>query len=184
MEGRTAARHNARMGFARSTGRIYLVLMTGVNRFGQELARLRREKKISQAAVALGASVSEDYLGKIERGERDLKNVEFGTLWGIVEMVTEDPSERARLMDLAGGYHRRVFNAIGVAQMADRGMMPSPHESIEVYDRLSSERRAAARRVLRALEVEQDEEDRRGAQTSTAEARLLHNEPDAAEEGA
>lgn len=40
--------------------------------FAQNMRKIRRWKEISQEALALGANISRNYVGEIERGERSV----------------------------------------------------------------------------------------------------------------
>lgn len=66
----------------------FIFCMEGTNEnlkaLGNQIRNLRRDKNLSQEAVALQAAIDRSYLGSIERGER---NVGFLTLVKIAEVL-------------------------------------------------------------------------------------------------
>ena len=61
--------------------------------FGQHLARVRREKKMSQEGLALESGLARSYLGGVERGKR---NIALVNICKLAEALNVSPAELMR----------------------------------------------------------------------------------------
>jgi transcriptional regulator with XRE-family HTH domain len=61
-----------------------------LKRFGQQIRRLRKERGLSQEALAARANLDRSYMGHIERGEN---NVTFEKICQIADALEVDPRE-------------------------------------------------------------------------------------------
>ena len=62
----------------------------GQKRFGEKVRELRREKKLSQEELAFRAGIHRNYLGGIERGER---NPCLNNILSIADALEISPAE-------------------------------------------------------------------------------------------
>lgn len=56
-------------------------------RFGQRLAKLRKERGLSQEGLALKSGISRSYLGGVERGQRNISLVTIQRLAKTLEIT-------------------------------------------------------------------------------------------------
>jgi len=59
-------------------------------RFGSRLRQLRRDKGLSQEALALAAAMDRTYVGGVERGER---NISLINIWRLSEALGVAPKD-------------------------------------------------------------------------------------------
>lgn len=71
-----------------------------VHTFGRAIRKRRRERDLSQQALAARAGMSFRHLGEIERGNRDPR---VSTVRKLVDALELSPHERARFFEEAFG---------------------------------------------------------------------------------